>query len=72
MHTCKVDILRCGPELCEDVLLHVVGDGQEAEDASTGVVDEHDRKRRPHLPCTSPAPNHCSDSFILLSCEFKW
>ena len=53
--TGKIHILRCGPELGEDILLDVIGNGEEAEDAAARIVDEHHSQRRPHLACTIPS-----------------
>ena len=52
--TGKIYILRCGPELGEDILVKVIGNGEEAENAATRVIDKHHSQRRPHLTCIKP------------------
>jgi hypothetical protein len=41
--TCEVNVLGRCPELGEVVCGHLLGHGQEAEDAAAAVVDQHHR-----------------------------
>ena len=75
--TGKIYILRCGPELGEDILVKVIGNGEEAEDAATRVIDKHHSQRRPHLTCIKPlnvseigraTADKCSSSYTVELC----
>ena len=61
--TCQVHILWGGPQLREGVLGHLVGYGQEVEDAAPAIVHQHHRQRGPHLACTSLCLDRISPSF---------
>ena len=49
--TFQVHILWCSPQRCELIIWNRPRDGQEREDATSPVVDEHHREGGPCLAC---------------------